>query len=153
MYFITICTFEKQSFFTCEEAVKDVLCCLKQEADGFLFTIYAYCFMPDHLHLLLISDEDADLVKFMKMFKQKSSYYFKKQNGKKLWQGSYFDHVIRKEKQINDIAGYIFYNPVRKKMVDDFREYPYLGSFMFELDQFYEMYAQKSNIDIDLMRL
>ncbi|MEE8638646.1 MAG: transposase [Candidatus Margulisiibacteriota bacterium] len=151
VYFITICTFDKQIYFKDAEIVGKLLCNLKQEADRFFCSIYAYCFMPDHLHLLLIGDEEANLMKCIKIFKQKSGYYFKQRFGKQLWQRSFFDHVLRKRKYINDVAGYIFENPVRKKLVDDFRKYPYQGSFVIDLNAFYDSYALRRKVDLNFI--
>lgn len=150
-YFITICAFDKQTYFTDNDVINSLLRDLKEEADRFRFSIYAYCFMPDHLHLLLIGDEESDLIKFIKIFKQKTGYYFKRHFGKPLWQRSFFDHVIRKREYIIDVAGYIFDNPVRKEMVDDFRKYPYLGSFVMDLNEFYDSYDQRGDIDLNLI--
>lgn len=146
-YFITICTFEKQVYFDNTEIVSILLNILKQEVGRFNFSVYAYCFMPDHLHLLLVGDEESNLVKFIKTFKQKSGHYFKRRLEKPLWQKSYYDHVIRKRESINDIAVYIFNNPVRKKLVDDFRRYPYLGSFAMDVNDSYNACGQK-NFDV-----
>jgi len=148
-YFITICTFEKQSYFNSNEIISFLLNILKQEADKFDFSVYAYCFMPDHLHLLLIGNEESNLIKFIKLFKQRTGYYFKGRFKKPLWQKSFYDHVLRKRENINDIAGYIFENPVRKKLVDDFRKYPYSGSFVIDLKEFYDFYAQRQNLNIN----
>lgn len=147
-YFITICTYEKQAYFNNVDIVNSLLNILKQETDKFDFSAYAYCFMPDHLHLLLVGSEGSDLVKFLKAFKQKTGYYFKGRFGKPLWQKSFYDHVLRKRESINDVAGYIFENPIRKKIVDDFRKYPYSGSFVIDVNEFYKMYEQRENLDV-----
>ena len=150
-YFITICSFDKQHHFKDKETIKNTLFHLKQEANRFNYSIYAYCFMKNHLHLLLIGNKESNLLKFIKIFKQKTGYYFKQQTSKLLWQRSFFEHVIRKPKTINDIAGYIFNNPVRKKLVADFRKYPYLGSFVFDINDFYNLYNQMKNVDLNLI--
>ena len=147
-YFITICTYGKEEYFNNTELIDIILINLKTEAERCNFSIYAYCFMPDHLHLLLIGDEESSLVEFIKLFKQKTGYYFKGRFGKPLWQKSFYDHVLRKRESINDIAGYIFENPIRKKLVDDFRKYPYLGSFVIDINEFYEIYDQRGNLDV-----
>jgi len=95
-YFVTICTFDKQRYFVDGDLINNIINYMKEESEYIGFKIYAYCFMPDHLHLILISDEGASLVKCIKSFKQKTEFYFKKKYGKQLWQKSYFDHVIRR---------------------------------------------------------
>lgn len=76
--------------------------------------IYSYCFMPDHLHLLIQGEENFDFKKFIKIFKQTTEFYFKKLYKDNLWHLSYYDHILRKEENIKDIVLYIFNNPVRK---------------------------------------
>ncbi len=105
---------------------------IQQVASQFRFAIIAYCFMPDHLHLLLAGDETSSLKDFMKIFKQRSGFYFKQERNAPLWQPSYYDHILRQEESLKEVARYIFENPVRKGLVDDYRAYPFLGSMVFD---------------------
>jgi putative transposase len=136
-YFITICTSNKQPYFSSQALIKEIIVTLENEANNHRFKVYAYCFMPDHLHLLLIGQENAGLLSFIKLFKQKTGYMFKQKTNRMLWQKGYYDHVLRKREGINKISEYIFNNPVRKRIVEDMREYPYSGSLVFSLDEFY----------------
>ena len=150
-YFVTICAFDKQPRFKDSALIKELINLLKQEAEKHDFKIYAYCFMPDHLHLLLIGDDKSSLVNFIKIFKQKSGYTYKQRFKENLWQRSFYDHVVRKKEDINEIAAYIFMNPMRKKMADDFRAYPFLGSLVFDVNKFYDLFGQRKNIDINYL--
>jgi len=147
-YFITICTKDKTNYFSDASTANSVLSELKSEASKADFIVYAYCLMPDHLHLLLIGREESNLINFIKLFKQKTAYHFKQKTGTPLWQKSYYDHVIRKRETINSVAGYIFENPLRRKLVDDIRDYALSGSFVFDIKEFYETYDGRSNLDI-----
>ena len=101
---------------------------LLSTADAHGFRVWAYCFMPDHLHILLQGKgPDALLPVFVRDFKQRSSYVFRQRYGKALWQRSYYDHVLRKDEDIRSVARYIFENPVRKGMIEDFRQFPFSG--------------------------
>ncbi len=51
----------------------------------------------------------------------------------KIAQFRYYEHVLRREEDTMNVARYIFNNPVRKELVDDFRKYKSLGSFEFDL--------------------
>ncbi|MCP4266525.1 MAG: transposase [Candidatus Brocadiaceae bacterium] len=126
-YSITICCYDKNSYFTNKNIVLNVLDLLNSISSEMNFFTLAYCFMPNHLHILTSGGEGANLIKFIKKFKQVSGYNFKKITGNKLWQKSYHDHVIRKEEDLNSIAEYIFNNPVRKGLVEDYDDYPFLG--------------------------
>jgi putative transposase len=94
------------------------------------FDVLAYCFMPDHLHLLLQATEDADLVAFMRIFKQLSGFAYRRSTGdpQVLWQTSYYDHVLRSDEDLHAVARYIWANPVRAGLVESAREYPHSGS-------------------------
>lgn len=50
----------------------------------------------------------------------------------KLWQPSFYDHVLRKEEDLLETMKYILNNPVRKKIASHYLDYQLSGSF--ELD-------------------
>ena len=130
-YFITILTKNHATYFREAEVVECVINILNGTTKSERFDVLTYCFMPDHLHLLVIGTEDhSNLKKFITHFKQKSGYWFKKNYNRDLWHISYFEHVLRKEENMEDIALYILGNPLRKGLVSDFREYPFSKSFL-----------------------
>jgi putative transposase len=59
--------------------------------------VNAYCFMPDHVHLLLAGRcPDARLRMFVGAWKQNTRYAFTRmRTGARLWQPSYFERVLR----------------------------------------------------------
>ncbi|MGY4706233.1 REP-associated tyrosine transposase [Candidatus Bipolaricaulota sp. J31] len=96
--------------------------------------IYAYCFMPDHLHLLLSPGGKTDIIEFIRRFKGASTRCFWKYGGTgKLWQRGFYDHILRKEEDLMEVTEYILNNPVRAGLVETRRDYPYAGSFVFDL--------------------
>ena len=128
-YHITLCTLDKQCIFSTEESVRLTLDILLEDAEKEKFVVHTYCFMPDHLHALILgNDVESSLNNMMKRFKQRSNFHFRKRFGRQLWQRSYYDHVVRKDEDIEVIARYILGNPVRKGLVEDFTKYPYSGS-------------------------
>jgi len=126
----------------------------------FGFRVWVFCFMPDHLHILLEGEHsDSDLKKFVSAYKQQTGYYYSKYvaessaqpNGnrspgrspvaqgfspaRKLWQPSYYDHMLRRDEDTLAIARYILENPVRKELARDFLEYPFSGSFEIDISR------------------
>jgi len=88
--------------------------------------------MPDHLHLLIEGKaENADMKKFVSVFKQRTAFWFNHRYDAKLWQPSYYDRVLRSDEVVSIVARYIFENPVRKGIAVDYLQYPYSGSFEF----------------------
>ena len=96
--------------------------CLAASASQCGFEVVAYCFMPDHVHLLVAGGQDASLGRFVQHFKQATGH---RHPG--LWQRSYYDHILRQEEDLEDVARYIWANPVRAGAVEDVLAYPYLG--------------------------
>ena len=55
-----------------------------------------YCFMPDHLHLILLGiNEQSDILRAVEDFKQRSGYWLKHERPIFAWQKSFHDHLIR----------------------------------------------------------
>jgi len=136
-YFVTICTDKTvgQCFSIAnKQVVEKLIEILKLISSQYNFKVWAYCFMPDHLHLLVEGENPtSDFKKFISLFKQVSGFYYSKTFGKRLWQINYYEHILRKEEVTESIVRYILENPIRKGLVEDFKEYPFLGSFVFDV--------------------
>jgi putative transposase len=76
--------------------------------------IYAYCLMPNHVHLLLESGSDP-LGKFMQGLQQSYTQYFNRRYRKvgHLFQGRYKAIICDKDKYLLVLLRYIHLNPVR----------------------------------------
>jgi len=132
-YFITIRSRSLERRFVNDEIVARVTAFLKSTSDQEGFSVWAYCFMPDHAHLLVEGKRDsADMKHFVALFKQRSGHWFKRIYGTKLWASNYYEHVLRNDEATMSVARYIIQNPVRKGIVGDFSDYPYTGSFEVE---------------------
>ena len=132
-YFVTICCHDRNDYFIDADLVVKILEVLRATAEQEGFYVWAYCFMPDHLHLLIEGKrEDADMKGFVSLFKQKTGFQFSNDWGTKLWEENYYEHILRKEEETLQVVRYIFENPVRKRIVDDYTSYPYLGSFQID---------------------
>ena len=92
--------------------------------------------MPDHVHLLVTGLTDgADLRRFVKSAKQSSGQRYAKGEGERLWQESYYDHVVRPEESLFHLARYVIENPVKAGLVTDPRRYGHCGSDTWSLDE------------------
>jgi putative transposase len=85
--------------------------------------------------MLVEGDEGSDLKEFVRLFKSRSSYYYKIITGLPLWQSSYYDRILRKDEDSLKVAEYIVNNPVRGGLVIDALQYPYSGSFVCPLSE------------------
>ncbi len=137
-YFITICTDRRKNIFEENNALVQEMAEILAASGGVHgFTIWVYCFMPDHLHFLAEGGkEDSNLKKFIKDYKQKTGYRFAKQestNGNKLWQPGYYEHVLREMEDTEAVLRYILENPVRKGLVAHYLNYGLSGTLAMDV--------------------
>jgi putative transposase len=122
--------------FTADGIVSPVLAQFRQSASQQQFAIVAFCFMPEHLHLLCASLSDsADLRRFVSDAKQKSGYRFARSVGGRLWQRGFYDHVLRDEEQTLTVVRYILANPIRAGLARILGEHPFCGSGAFSIEE------------------
>jgi putative transposase len=122
--------------FTSHEAVDPILMRVREAAAAHAFAVLAYCFMPDHLHLVVEGKtEAADLKRFVKAWKQKTGFEYSERCGNRLWQVGFFDHVLRSDESTERHVDYVLGNPVRAGLARTIDEYPFAGCFLPETDR------------------
>lgn len=126
-YNLTFVTRGRLPIFNTQKRVQPCLEALTRTCHRYGFNVLAFCFMPDHLHLLVAGQDGSSLQDFVRHFKQVSSYRFKRTHGSGLWQISYYDHVVRRDEDVGQIAAYIWDNPVRAGLVGNRLEYAFSG--------------------------
>ena len=95
-----------------------------------------YLFMPDHAHLILQGNTStSDVITSVNLFKQKTGFWFYENMKNTRWQKDYFDHIIRNEEDLKNQIYYILNNPVRSGIVENWKEYKYRGSTLFNFDE------------------
>lgn len=97
---------------------------------------YAYCLMPNHVHLLLETAE-VPLARFMQGVQQSYAQYFNRVHRKvgHLFQGRYRAIVCEKERYLLALLRYIHLNPVRGKLVRRPEQYRYSGHGVYVRSQ------------------
>lgn len=132
-YFVTICAGSRRTLFTNARLVELLVATMHDELRKAGFSINAYCFMPDHCHILASSLADScELSQAIRGFKGVSASRARKMGIRNLWQRDYYDHILRSGESVGTVAAYVFANPVRAGLVDDPHEWPFSGSFTFE---------------------
>ena len=91
-------------------------------------TVYAYCLMPNHVHLL-VETGSQPLSRFMQGLQQSYTQYFNRKHRKvgHLFQGRYKAIVCERDEYLLILIRYIHQNPVRARMVSKIEEYGYSG--------------------------
>jgi putative transposase len=124
-YLLTFCTARRSPLFVRNEVVDTALHRIQQTATEEHFAIAAYCFMPDHVHLVLEgTTDDADARRFAKIAKQRVVYSLRQEHGLRgVWQEGYHDWILRPEYSIHEAVRYVLENPVRAGLVKCAEEY------------------------------
>ena len=127
VFFITIATYEKYPWFGIHTGLADEAVMLLRDASSERETaLFAWSVRADHIHVLLQGDNVIDFVRLYKgRMTPKASIHEK---ARKLWQRSFYDHAVRREESLSDIAAYIWENPVRAGIVISPADYPWSGS-------------------------
>ena len=135
-YFLTFCTYQRREVFRDSSIAAMVLRQVLLAAARFEFAVFAYCLMPDHVHLLLRGKSTlADLRRFAKRAKQSTGQIYRRNTKMPLWQEGYYDRVVRPEEDLSAIARYIIENPVRAGLVKSPLEYPFVGSDLWSVNE------------------
>ena len=118
-YFITVCTRDKAPL------LGRVIACSAQNTAYVSLTplglatervltrlsdVEKYVIMPNHVHMLLLLEEEKHAVpRIMRYWKSMIT----REIGKSIWQRSYYDHIIRDQREYDLIWEYIETNPLR----------------------------------------
>jgi len=116
---VTICTAEEQDVFLRDRWARPVfdLCARHPET-------LACCLMPDHLHWLV--RDSGTMSQVVGGFKSFTTHRLRALGFQgRLWQRSFWDHVVREAESLEETARYIVNNPVRRGLVEEPKEYPY----------------------------
>jgi putative transposase len=132
----TICTQKRQVVFVNSEVINVFIGMLLISCRQHLCKNLVFIFMPDHLHLVLEGiNKNSNLWKAIVLFKQKTGYWFSKNMPKIKWQKDFYDHIHRSESELITHVLYMLNNPVRKKMVENWQDYPFKGSLDDDLNR------------------
>ena len=138
-YSLTFCTLDRRNVFVQQEPVDLVTSQFLRAARELRFDLVAYCFMPDHVHLIAEGTrEDADLKRFVSLATQLSGHHYARCLGRTLWQRYGYEHVLRDDESTQAAVRYILENPVRAGLVDAIEKYPFWGSSVYSRQELIE---------------
>ncbi|MDD4904307.1 MAG: transposase [Candidatus Bipolaricaulis sp.] len=104
--------------------------CIEAEARRTPADLYAYCVMPDHVHVLVVPRGGGNVIRFVQAVKSRTAHIYSSLGGtEKLWQRGFYDRIVRKEEDIAHLAEYILANPVRAGVAEDASAYPFSRLF------------------------
>ena len=108
--------------FTDYEAYKNIIRKYKAE---FIFDLFHYCLMPNHIHLLLKISNGKELPRLLQCINQAYAKRYKRSYNLigNLFQGRYKSTFIDKDSYLLECGRYIERNPFRAGMVKDPSDY------------------------------
>lgn len=128
-FFVTICAARGMRPFTRHELAEDVIASLHWLREQRDVRLYAFCLMPNHVHLLLSLPEGSkplgEVLGAFKTFTTKKAWKYGIKG--ELWQQRFYDHILRRSEDGRAVGAYILANPVRKGLAERPEEYPYSG--------------------------
>jgi REP element-mobilizing transposase RayT len=128
VYFLAICARDGTSPFLQEDLSGQLVSSLLLYRKERGIRVYSFCVMPDHVHLVLSPAEDfsvSELVKGLKTYTAKVAQ--EKGVRGRIWQKSYYDHVVRKDESLVKICEYVLANPVRKRLAAKPEDWQFSG--------------------------
>ncbi|MFA5199972.1 MAG: transposase [Candidatus Omnitrophota bacterium] len=124
---------QKQTVFKEVADYQKYLLLLIRYKNKFKFKLYAFCLMPNHIHLLMEVQKSNRLNKIMRGVNLGYTLYFNRKYKKvgHLWQDRFKSKIIEKDAYLLECIKYIENNPIRSSLVNSINEYPW-SSYNFK---------------------
>ncbi len=131
-YHIVTRGIERRKLFCCPQDFKVFRGIIRKNLESFRIDILNYCFMPNHLHLLIQAQVASDLAKFMQSILQVYANRFRRKYKTVgyVYQNRYKSKLIDTEAYLLECNRYIERNPLRAELVADLTGYPW-SSFSY----------------------
>lgn len=128
LYHVIVRGNQRRKTFRCDEDYKAYIERLDKYRAQCRVRIYAYCLMPNHVHLL-VETGATPLAKFMQGLQQSYTQHFNRRYRKvgHLFQGRYKAIICHRDMYLLALVRYIHLNPVRAKLATRPERYRYSG--------------------------
>jgi|HubBroStandDraft_4_1064222.scaffolds.fasta_scaffold578459_2 putative transposase len=137
-YFVTSRTWQSRMLFVTESFSSVFIDSLLHYRQEGAYALHAFVLMPDHFHILLTPAVDKSLERVVQFIKGGSARKLTLERNMRfpVWQRGFSDHRIRNAADFAAHVGYIWQNPVRKKLAPEPQEFRWSSaSGAFALDQ------------------
>lgn len=115
----------KQEVFHKDQDFEIFIKLMKEAKRRHPVSIFAYCLMPNHFHIVLGYKRANHLSKWMQwlMTSHVRRYHHHYQTNGHIWQGRYKNFIIQKDEHLLTVLRYIEANPVRAGLVSSARDW------------------------------
>lgn len=121
----------RQKVFEKEADYKQYSYWLNEYAQQNNLSILAYCLMNNHVHFIVVPDNEESLARTFNTVHMRYAQYYnrKKKAHGHLWQGRFFSYILDTDHLYRAIR-YVERNPVRAKIVKKAWDYPWSSAKM-----------------------
>ena len=125
-YHVTFATDQRAPVLANFWAARAVIRVIRNADELKLSETHALTVMSDHVHWLftLQSGDLSPLVGRVKTLSARAIHHERGGSGV-LWQRDFYDHAVRNDEALVEIARYFVANPLRAKLVDSVADYPH----------------------------
>ena len=142
-YIITLQTHDSITDFASESKVFPVLNVLRDVALEHAFDVYAYCFFPKKLVLIVRGKEEtSDMKAFLAKFRAAASAIVDPAEGFRLWGRRYTERVLRRTEDTKSIALEVFKQTESDGLAARARDYAFLGAFVVPRGKFFSEFRK-----------
>lgn len=131
-YFVTICTYNREkilsvindneiTLYPIGEIIEQELKLLESKYN---IEISPYVIMPDHIHAIIRIEREEqspsptliNIICALKSITTRKANNYYSVKGRKIWQRSYYEHIIRNERDYIETFEYIKYNALKNSL-------------------------------------
>jgi REP element-mobilizing transposase RayT len=120
LYHVIIRGNQRQKTFNCDNDYARYLKLLGERLEPRSFILYAYCLMPEHVHLLIEQASEYPLSRYMQRLQSAYTNYFNHRYGGKgnVFKGRYRVILVDKKRYLAEMVRHIHLNPHRSGLAD-----------------------------------
>jgi putative transposase len=126
-YFVTFCVARREPIFRSEVAARIAQTVTLDLRAKKWFWLYAYCIMPDHIHLVIKKAGTRSLQIVVGTLKRAIVLRCRESSLTVRWQWGFYDRIVREYELSDEFVTYVLMNPVRAGLVKDWRDYQFGG--------------------------
>jgi putative transposase len=117
----------REPIFKLERAARIAVGAILRLRQQQYFWLYAYCVMPNHIHLIFKKTNARSLQSIIATLKRSIWFQCRRAGFAIRWQSSFYDRIVRDYEMSDEFVKYVLLNPVRAGLVRNFRDYKYSG--------------------------
>ena len=131
---ITICAKDGKDIFLNIDFVNEVSSLLMNESQLHKMILYAFCIMPNHIHIIIATSENISIIDWIQRIKGKTTKIgWKHGFSGSILQKRFYDHFIRTDEDLLKHCKYVWENPVRRQLSNEHCVPPFVGSTVYDI--------------------